>query len=127
MPLGELRGQVLSVVPGQKITYVTDAVYSADNAEKIVALARGADYFFIEASFLHEEAERAAMKCHLTAYQAGELARRAGAVRVTPFHFSPKYAGTEERLTREMEESFAGNLYPPQTPRNVSGDLVRFS
>ena len=43
MPLGDLRGRVLRVVPGQKITYVTDAVYSGENAEKIVALARGAD------------------------------------------------------------------------------------
>ena len=71
----------MRVVPGQKITYVTDAVYSAENAEKIVALASGADYLFIEASFMHEEVEHAALKCHLTAHQAGELARRAGAVR----------------------------------------------
>jgi ribonuclease Z len=127
MPLGDLRGRVLRVVPGQKITYVTDAVYSGENAEKIVALARGADYLFIEASFLHEEAERAAVKCHLTAHQAGELARRAGAVRVTPFHFSPRYTGMEERLTREVEEAFMGNVSPSGDYAAKSGYPEHFS
>ena len=105
MPLGVLQSRILNVVPGQKITYVTDAVCSSQNAEKIIALARDADYLFIEASFLQEEAERAALKYHLTAGQAGALARRAKAVRVIPFHFSPKYAGMEERLEREVEEA----------------------
>jgi ribonuclease Z len=127
MPLGDLRSRVLRVVPGQKITYVTDAVYSGENAEKIVALARGADYLFIEASFLHEEAERAAVKCHLTARQAGELARRAGAVRVTPFHFSPRYTGMEERLTRELEEAFMGNVSPSGDYAAKSGYPEHFS
>ena len=30
--LGELRQKVLRIVPGQKIAYVTDAVYSPANA-----------------------------------------------------------------------------------------------
>ena len=109
MPLGDLRKTIVLIVPGQKITYVTDTVYNAENAEKIVELARGADYLFIEAPFLHEEAERAALKYHLTAAQAGALARGSGAVRVIPFHFSPKYTGMEERLERELEGAFAGN------------------
>ena len=117
MPLGDLRTRVLIIVTGQKITYVTDTVCSADNAEKIVELARGADYLFIEAPFLHEEAERAALKYHLTAAQAGALACRAGVVRVIPFHFSPKYTGMEERLEREVEEAFAGDDY------SLKGDL----
>jgi ribonuclease Z len=105
MPLGDLQARILIIVPGQKIAYVTDVVYNSDNAVKIVELARGADYLFIETPFLHEEAERAALKYHLTAAQAGALARMAGAVRVIPFHFSPKYTGMEERLEREVEEA----------------------
>jgi ribonuclease Z len=107
MPLGELQSRVLHVVPGQKIAYVTDAVYHAENAEKIVALASGADYLFIEAAFVQEEAERAAVKCHLTAGQAGSLARRAKAVRVIPFHYSPKYLGMEKLLQLEVDVAFA--------------------
>jgi ribonuclease Z len=108
MPLGELRTRILIIVPGQKITYVTDTVYNAINAKKIVELAQGADYLFIEAPFLHEEAERAALKFHLTATQAGAIARWAGAVRVIPFHFSPKYAGKQDQLLQEVEAAFAG-------------------
>ena len=108
IPLGELKREIVRIVPGQKIAYVTDAVYSDGNAEKIVALAAGADYLFIESTFLEAEAERAAERKHLTAFQAGSLARRAGAVRVIPFHFSPKYTGQEELLRNEVEEAFTG-------------------
>lgn len=105
MPLDALRMQVMQIVPGQKIVYVTDALYNNGNAEKIIDLARGADYLFIEAPFLDEETERAALKCHLTTAQAGALAHRAGAVRVIPFHFSPKYAGMEEMLEWEVKSA----------------------
>lgn len=104
--LGQLKAEVLRVVPGQKIAYVTDALYSPENAARIVELARNADYLFIESTFLDEETERARERCHLTARQAGVLARAAGAIRVTPFHFSPKYAGEGIRIQRELEEAF---------------------
>ncbi len=107
MPLGELRSRILHIVTGQKITYVTDTVYTGENAGNIVELARSADYLFIEAPFLQSEFERALQKHHLTAAQAGELARRAGAARVVPFHFSPKHSGGDD-LEREVQEAFAG-------------------
>jgi ribonuclease Z len=110
IPLGELKKEIVRIVPGQKIAYVTDAVYTDENAERIVDLARGADYLFIESTFLQSDAARAAERKHLTALQAGSLGRRAGAARVIPFHFSPKYTGQEELLHRETEMAFAGNL-----------------
>ncbi len=127
MPLDELRSRVLNVVSGQKIAYVTDTVYNGENAEKIIELAGSADYLFIEAPFLHEDSERALLKHHLTAAQAGNLARRAGAVRVIPFHFSPKYTGGEELLEREVQEAFAGRYEigdprPPHHRSRGSGD-----
>lgn len=106
MKLGRLREQILQVVAGQKIAYVTDVVYSRHNAEKIIALARNADHLFIEATFLAEETERAREKCHLTAAQAGSLARKAAVAQVTPFHFSAKYRGEGHRLEREVAEAF---------------------
>lgn len=104
--LGALRGDVLRVVPGQKIAYVTDAVYHEENARRIVELARGADLLFIESPFLDELADRAREKCHLTARQAGRLARAAGVAQVVSFHYSPIYRGQEERLRRELDEAF---------------------
>jgi len=100
--LGELKKTILNIVPGQKIAYVTDAAYTPANAAKIVDLARGADYLFIETTFLDAERERAGERYHLTALQAGMLARQAGVARAIPFHFSPRYQGMEDMLREEL-------------------------
>jgi len=106
--LGELKEKTLSVVRGEKVAYVTDVAFTERNRERIVELARGADFFFIEAPFLDAERERALSRCHLTARQAGELAREAQAARVIPFHFSPRHLGKEELLRQEVEAAFRG-------------------
>ena len=107
--VGELRDDVLAPGPGEKIVYVTDLSFTEDNARRVAALARGADRLFIECVFLHADAEQAQRKCHLTARQAGALARRAGAKAVIPFHFSPRYTGREGALRAELEAAFAGD------------------
>lgn len=96
----------LRLTPGLKLAYVTDAMFSTRNAERIVALAQGADRLFIEAVFAQELAERAREKCHLTAAQAGWLAYRAGAKAVTPFHHSPIHHGQEMLLQEELQTHF---------------------
>jgi ribonuclease Z len=106
MPLGELKTRILRIVPGQKVAYVTDTAYHEANVGRIVELAHRADLLFIEAMFLEEDGEMAAAKFHLTARQAGELARRADATRVVPFHFSPRYVGSEARLIEEVGTAF---------------------
>lgn len=108
LPLGELKARVLRLVPGQKLCYVTDVVYGADNARRIAALAADADLLFIECVFLDEDAAHAARKFHLTAGQAGLLARAARARQVVPFHFSPRYSGREAELRAELERARAG-------------------
>jgi ribonuclease Z len=110
IPLGRLKGAILNIVPGQKITYVTDAAHTPSNARRIVELARGSDYLFIEACFLQEDRDRAQEKCHLTARQAGLLGKESGAARVLPFHFSPKYNECAERLYAEVSEALSGQL-----------------
>lgn len=106
VPLGVLKDTALSIEPGQKISYVVDAAYHEDNARRIVELARRSDLLYIEAPFLDEDAEQAAEKYHLTARQAGRLAREAGVKRLIPFHFSPRYLGQESRLTQEAQDAF---------------------
>jgi ribonuclease Z len=108
--LGELKADVLQLGPGQKIVYVTDAAYHAVNAARIIELAHDADDIFIEAAFLEKDAAIAAGKRHLTAAQAGTLGRRAGAKRLVPFHFSPRYLAQGDCLRREAEDAFAGNV-----------------
>lgn len=118
LPLGRLRDEVLSIVPGQKIAYVTDVAYHEHNAARIAALARDADVLFIETPFLDADAPLAAAKRHLTAAQAGLIARRAGARRMVPFHFSPRYVGREAELRAEAERAFRGGE-PDPTPLHI--------
>jgi ribonuclease Z len=108
--VGELKREILRFVPGQRIVYVTDAVFHEANAERIVALARDADVLFIEATFLEADRERAAARYHLTAWQAGILARRARAKNVVPFHGSPRYQDTPEVLGEELARALAGEM-----------------
>jgi ribonuclease Z len=106
LPLGELKKEVLNIVPGQKIAYVVDTIYNEQNAPRIIKLAQDADIFFIEAAFLHSEAERAAHTYHLTAHQAGLLARAAKVKRIVPFHFSARHSDDQQRLMLEAEQAF---------------------
>jgi len=113
LTVGELQREVLSAGRGEKICYVTDVVYTEDNARRIVDLVRGADRLFIESVFLDADADHAARKYHLTARQAGTIARRAGAKAVIPFHFSPRYTEREEELRAEVEAAYAGRVEGP--------------
>lgn len=105
--LGELKQRLLRIVEGQKIGYVVDVRYHAENAARIAALVRDADTLFIESTFLEQDAAQAATKHHLTTAQAGRLARAAGAKRVVPFHFSPRYSDCEARVREEVARAFS--------------------
>lgn len=104
--LGELKKSALRTAPGQKIAYVVDLVYSERNVEKVVALAKGADQLFIEAPFLDEDSVIAAERNHLTAGQAGDIAKRARVRRLIPFHFSARYRDRVNELEREAAGTF---------------------
>jgi len=106
MALGALREEILMVSRGQKIAYVTDAAFTDSNVEGIVRLARNADILFCEAAFSEEDRTRADERRHLTAHQAGWIARKAEVRRLVPFHFSPKYHGRVEVLYDEASRAF---------------------
>jgi ribonuclease Z len=107
-PLGLLRERAVKITPGRKIGYVTDALYSEENARRIVEIAAGTELLFIEAPFLQQDAAAAARKHHLTARQAGELAAQAGAKRLVTFHYSPKYTRQGHLLAEEAQRAFSG-------------------
>ena len=110
--LAELRHAVASVSPGQKIAYVVDTAFNTENIHRILNLADEADIFFCEAPFLDRDAERAKNTHHLTARQAGWLARRAAAKRLEVLHFSPRYEREPEALYREAMEAFRKGAAP---------------
>lgn len=106
--VGALRPLVLDTVPGRRIGYVTDLRFTPANVEALAALLQGVDLLYIEAVFLDADRDHALRKNHLTARQAGEIARRLGARHVVPFHFSPRYRGREADLRAEVEAARTG-------------------
>ncbi len=109
LPLGQLMDTVVRLSPGQKLGYIVDVAYHEDNARRIAELLRDADVAFVEAAFMEEHAGAAARKRHLTARQAGLLARRAGIRDLRLFHHSPRYAGRRPELVAEAEAARAGD------------------
>jgi ribonuclease Z len=110
--VGELQQLILDIVPGRRIGYVTDLRYTDSNVDTLTQLLSGADLLFIESVFLDKEADHAARKNHLTARQAGRIARRIGARAVIPFHFSPRYEGRDAELLAEVRDAWLASPQP---------------
>jgi ribonuclease Z len=108
VPLASLR-DLVTVTAGQKIAYVTDVFDTPANRAAIVALIQNADILFIEAAFADADAAIAKQRAHLTTTAAGEIAREANVRRVEPFHFSPRYAGEQERMLAEVMAAFGAS------------------
>jgi len=106
VPLRDLADRLFFVGPGQSIAYVTDTAFTEENRQKILHLARGADQLFIEAVFLERDHQLAAASRHLTAFQAGLLAKKAGVRDLTVFHHSARYLDEPTALRHEAFAAF---------------------
>jgi len=113
--VSELRDVVLDVVPGRRIGYVTDLCFTEPNVQTLAQLLHGVDQLYIESVFLDADEAHATRKNHLTARQAGLIARRIGARRVVPFHFSPRYEDRADALAAEVNAAWSGAAPPLQT------------
>lgn len=107
--LGDIRERFVTITRGQKIAYVVDARYDEENERKIVELARGADIFYCEAPYLDRDADKARDRYHLTARQAGWMAKQAGVRELVVFHFSPRYTGLGHEIVAEARDAFRGS------------------
>jgi len=106
LPAGVLKRDLILDQPGQRIAYVVDTRFDPENTARIVALTRSVDLLYAEARFLHTDREEADQRYHLTARQAGFLARAAGVRRLEVFHFSPRYQGMAQALRAEARAEF---------------------
>jgi ribonuclease Z len=105
------RGETVNGVRPEQVMGPTregrKVVLSGDTApcEALAVAAHEADVLVHEATFLHEEAERARQTSHSTARQAAELARDADVRLLALTHISSRYGGRE--LREEARATFA--------------------
>ncbi|MEU4170071.1 ribonuclease Z [Streptomyces sp. NPDC026665] len=115
---GTLRGvsldDVSEVRRGQRFAFVMDTRL----CEGVDALAEGCDLLVIESTFLDGDSRLAADHGHLTAGQAGRVARRAGVRHLVLTHFSQRYPDPGEFEREARAAGFDGEL-------TVAQDLVR--
>jgi ribonuclease Z len=92
--------------PGRKIVLSGDTAPS----ERVEAIAHGADLLVHEATFLEEDAERAAETAHSTALAAARVAAAAAVKLLALTHVSPRYSGGE--LRDEARTAFENTIVP---------------
>lgn len=106
LSMGALSNAIARISPGQRLAYITDAAGTTANLKRMVALADGVDHLFVEAAFADTQREVAGAKHHLTACQAGELARLCRVRQYTLLHYSPRYTTCPEVLEAEAAAAF---------------------
>ncbi|HMO63365.1 MAG TPA: ribonuclease Z [Ferruginibacter sp.] len=75
--------------------YCSDTIFDEGIAEKI----KGATALYHEATYLHDEAKKAAERYHSTALQAAIIAQKAGVQQLLLGHFSSRYEDLDAFLT----------------------------
>jgi ribonuclease Z len=111
--VGELAPVMLPATDGRRIGYVTDCRFSEANVEALASLLADVDQLFIESVFLDSDREHARRKNHLTAKQAGCIARRLRARSLVPFHFSPRYRQRPVEVVAEVKAAWRETLPAP--------------
>jgi ribonuclease Z len=99
--------------PGQRFAFVMDTGL----CDSVFALAEGVDLLVIESTFLAEDAVMAAAVGHLTAGQAGSVARQSGVRKLVLTHFSQRYPDAS-RFHEEAAAEFGGDIV-------IAEDLMR--
>jgi ribonuclease Z len=92
--------------PGRKVVLTGDTAPAA----AVIEAARGADVLVHDATFAHEELERAQETLHSTATEAAEVAREAEVGLLVLTHLSNRYFGPE--IAREARETFPETVVP---------------
>ncbi len=122
LPSGEVIAQLKSkkniifkgkTIKWKDVTYLKEGkkvgiVLDTGVCKGAVQLAKDADIAVIESTFLHERADKAKLFKHLTAVQAGEIAKKAKAKKLVITHFSQRYeeADVNNKMLQEAKKAF---------------------
>ncbi len=101
-----LKEEFSYTLPGYKISYITDVIYSEKNKEKIVQLVKNSDVLYCEAVFLPQDKPQASKVFHLTADQTGMIAKESNVKKLVIFHFSRRYGKNSYRILEEVRKIF---------------------
>ena len=102
MVMGPLR-------PGRKVIYTGD---TRPVLSELGDIGTDADLLIHDATFDHQEEERAREFMHATAAEAGMVAQTLGAHRLVLFHFSTRYTSTENHVA-DARAHFDGEIIAP--------------
>jgi len=86
---------------GRKVSYVTDTL----PVPRLPQFVSGSDVLICEGMFTQEFAESAREKKHLTALEAGRIARDGGVKRMGLIHYSPRYMNRDLKLLLEEAQT----------------------
>ncbi len=91
-----------TLVPGKIISLVTDTVF----CDAAIELAKNADLFLCESTYLEEMKEEAEIRKHMTATQAATIAKKAKAKKLVLIHFSQRYKDLS-LFSKEAKKTFS--------------------
>ncbi|MEM6691751.1 MAG: MBL fold metallo-hydrolase [Planctomycetota bacterium] len=109
--VSELANRFLVRSTGHKFVYIVDTLYDPETTtgQALKRLAQGADRLFGDCFYRDRDAKAAAKHHHLTTSDLARLAIDAKVKRITPIHFSGRYAGQGERTIEELRGHLAGS------------------
>ncbi len=108
---GYLRSQVLRLAPGESLAFLTDFRLPIESRAALCDWLEDTDTMVCESHFPHKDAEMAWAKGHITAKQAGELARDASVGKLILFHLSERYRESEAaQFLAEAKEAFPNSV-----------------
>ncbi len=90
----------------KKISFILDTKL-VENCHKI---AKDSEVVISEAVYLNDEKDLASLHEHLTAEQAGEIAKKAGAKKLYLSHLSQRYDGNEKLILKEAKKKFKNTI-----------------
>lgn len=102
--VGDLVERLLTRKRGRKISYLTDFLCTDAAVERIAHFACESDLLFCESAFSDRDRDKARRTHHLTAGDAGRLARISRARKLILFHISKRYQDIAPLLQEAQAE-----------------------
>jgi len=104
--LASLAESYFAESQGARIAFVTDTMWTDELKPKLVALAKNSWRLYCDCYYAAAQLKSAQTHHHMTAPQAGELAKLAKVEQLVLIHFAPRYAGRYDQLINEARAVF---------------------